>query len=237
MEPTLPQHNLHCQTTADGFDTVYSPVYRQTFHSKHGALTEAEHVFLKGSGVAQRLAAGQPTRLLEVGFGTGLNFFLTAHRSRLHSTTLHYVALEKALLPGSVLANLNHGQQLEAIKEMRRAFIEWRDTLPHTPPNQTLQWQWPPSTRLVLVLGDASQATIPAGSYHAIYHDAFSPEANPELWTEPFFTRLHKLLVPGGILATYSVKGVIRRNLQAVGFKVQKLPGPPGKREMLVARR
>lgn len=85
------------------------------------------------------------------------------------------------------------------------------------------------------MLGNATHIELPQLNFHAIYHNAFSPNANPELWTQDFFAQLFPLLEPGGKLATYSVKGTVRRNLQAVGFKVQKLPGPPGKREMLVA--
>ena len=91
--------------------------------------------------------------------------------------------------------------------------------------------------KLTLILGEATGANIPPHSYHAIYHDAFSPAANPELWTPHFFVRLYAALKPGGKLATYSAKGAVRRALQTVGFRVQKLPGPPGKREMIVATR
>ena len=113
------------EPTADGFDTLYSPVYGQTYPSKHGALIEARHVFLEGSDVAERLAQGLPTRVLEVGFGTGLNFLLTAHRAASVNVPLQYVALEKDMLPADVLARLNHGAQRGATA-LRDALLAWR---------------------------------------------------------------------------------------------------------------
>lgn len=223
------------QTTADGVDTLYSARYRQTYHSTHGALAEAEHVFLKGTGVSRRLWEAHPTRVLEVGFGTGLNFWLTARQSRETAAHLHYTALEKALLPAQLLTQLNHGRVLEQINDIRQSFLAWRAHLPDSDRNSILHWDFEETVCLELILSDATIAPIPDRDYHAIYHDAFSPDANPELWTVDFFRRLYQVLTPGGKLATYSVKGAVRRNLQAVGFDVQKQPGPPGKREMLVA--
>jgi tRNA U34 5-methylaminomethyl-2-thiouridine-forming methyltransferase MnmC len=232
-----PQTQFHIQPTADGSDTLYSTEYQQTFHSKHGALTETEHVFLDGTGVKQRVAAREPTRILEVGFGTGLNFWATVRHSRAASTSLHYVALEKHLLPAVTLAQLNHSQLFEDIEDIRRAFLTWRSDLPDPISDSTLRWEFDDRLQLEIVVGDATGVEIPQRDYHAIYHDPFSPAANPELWTQEFFARLHNVLTLGGRLATYSVKGTVRRRLQAVGFEVQKLPGPPGKREMLAATR
>jgi len=235
MENSSATPGLSLQPTADGSDTLYSAQYRQTFHSTHGALIEAEHVFLNGAGGRARLDAGQPTRVLEVGFGTGLNFLLTAHHSRLAETALHYVSLEKNLLPAKTLDQLNHGQMLPAAADIRQAFLQWRAGLPQLAPPAKFRWDFVDLLVLDLAIGDATQGPIPNLGFHAVYHDAFSPDANPELWTPEFFARLFNVLAPGGKLATYSVKGAVRRALQAVGFKVQKQPGPPGKREMLVA--
>ncbi len=230
-----PNSSIRQEPTGDGFDTLYSDQYRQTFHSKHGALTEAEYVFLQGTGVTDRLTKQQPTVVLEVGFGTGLNFFATAHRSREANTILHYVALEKDLLADEVLEQLNHSEKFAAMADIRQAFVEWRNTLGKLSPFSLLRWNFGENIHLELVLGDATHLQIPKRAYHAIYQDAFSPDANPELWTEEFLARLHQVLTPGGKLATYSVKGDVKRNLKAVGFKIEKQPGPPGKREMLVA--
>ena len=227
-------HKPAPKPTKDGFDTLYSPRYQQTFHSIHGALTESTHIFLDGTGVKTRLMAQKPTRILEVGFGTGLNFFLTAEQSLATETPLHYVALEKDLLSTEVLTGLNHYKQLPAITPLYEAFLAWRSQLPTPLAEDRYQWEFE-SLQLQLIIGDATQTTIPAGPYHAIYHDAFSPDANPELWTPDFFSKGYQRLLPGGKLATYSVKGTVRRALKSVGFYVEKRPGPPGKREIVVA--
>lgn len=223
--------------TADGCDTLYSPAYRQTYHSTHGALVEAEHVFLKATGIGQRLAAGLSAQVLEVGFGTGLNFWLSVQRSWQGRAALRYVALEKNLLPAGLLAKLNHGHCLGPVAAARQNFLAWRAGLNAPWPGGQLEWSDGPLTRLTLVIGEATGAEIPLEDYHAIYHDAFSPDSNPELWTPDFLAKLYGRLVPGGKLATYSAKGAVRRALQAAGFHVEKCPGPPGKREMLVAVR
>ena len=224
--------NISRQSTDDGTDTLYSHVYQQTYHSTYGARLESDHVFLKGTGADRRLQACQPTCILEVGFGTGLNFFLTAHLSQLYRSPLQFVSLEKNLLPASLLSQLNH-QDLNT--SIYPAFISWYGCLPEPETETRLVWTYGNHVRLELLVGDATGIEIPALGYHAVYHDPFSPDANPELWTADFFARLFACLQPNGKLATYSVKGKVRRALQAVGFEVHKRPGPPGKREVLVA--
>ncbi|MDM8530350.1 tRNA (5-methylaminomethyl-2-thiouridine)(34)-methyltransferase MnmD [Anaerolineales bacterium HSG25] len=223
------------QATADGVDTLYSPIYNQTYHSIHGALQEAEHVFLVGTGVKQRLIDCKPTKILEVGFGTGLNFLLTAYYSHPHNARFHYTTLENYLLPDKTLSALNYGEQLQTIEPIRQKLLWWRRNLPIAHPVGEFQYDLNPHIRLVMKLGDAITSDLKDNRYHAIYHDPFSPTANPELWTVSFFARLYGALKVGGKLATYSVKGTVRRALQEVGFEVQKRPGPPGKREVLVA--
>jgi len=219
--------------TADGSRTLLSPAYGESYHSRHGALTEARHVFLEGSGVAARLAAGEATEMLEVGFGTGLNALLTIDAAARTGARLRYVALERDLPPAETLAALGHRELLED-PGLADALIAWRRGLPEPPASASLRLG---SARLELLVGDARRARLPAG-VHAIYHDAFSPTTNSELWDEAFLTRLFRALAPGGRLATYTVQGALRRRLAAIGFAVAKVPGPPGgKREALVARR
>ena len=232
-ENSFPEFQI--QPTADGCDTLYSPTYGETYHSRYGALFETAYVFLEGTGVKQRLAEGQPTRILEVGFGTGLNFWATAYLSRAGYTRLHYIALEKHFLPTAVFARLNHDCLPNLAQDVRAAFLVWRAQLPEPLPT-SLTWTFG-TIQLDLMIGDAAEMPIPGEAYDAIYQDAFSPKANPELWTVDFFARLYERLHPGGTLATYSVKGSVRRALQAVGFRVEKHPGPPGKREILAAQR
>ena len=223
------------QQTNDGSKTLFSTAYQETFHSAFGALTETEHVFLQGTGVAARLEQGLATRILEVGFGTGLNFLATAYLAQKFTTPLQVVALEKTLLPGYLLRQLNHGQHFGREQALYQTFLRWREEIFDPILNSPLTWTFSPNLRLDLILGEATQVDIPEPAYQAIYHDAFSPTVNPELWTKTFFHRLYQCLAPQGKLATYSAKGTVRRALQRVGFVVSKQPGPPGKRDMVVA--
>ena len=228
----MEQPDLSLQSTDDGTDTLYSRTYQQTYHSTYGARLESDHVFLKGTGTDSRLQACKPTRILEVGFGTGLNFFLTAHVSHLNGTPLHYVSLEKYLLPAGVLSQLNY-QNLNTV--VYPGFMNWYSRLSGFKSDAGLVWSYGDYIRLELLVGDATHIEIPALGYHAVYHDPFSPDANPEMWTVDFFAKLFDRLRPDGKLSTYSVKGTVRRALEVAGFEVHKRPGPPGKREVLVA--
>ncbi len=220
--------------TGDGSLTVYSPDYRQTFHSDRGAVAEARHVFLERSGVRARLEAGQATTVLEVGFGLGLNFFITADHACATGTRLHYTALEQVLPEPALLARLRYHDHLR-YPELVASFLAFRRGL-SSAGTGTHRFTAGP-TELELILGDASGQPLPS-SYHAIYLDAFSPDANPELWAPTFLATLADALEPAGRLVSYSVKGTVRRRLAALGLEVAKQPGPAaGKREMLVAVR
>ena len=221
--------------TADGSHTLYSERYGQTMHSHKGAVTESRHVFLEGAGVAARLGRGEGARVLEIGFGTGLNFFLTADLALKRNAPLEYVALEHNLLPSQLLRELGYEGAL-AHKNFARKFFDARDELSETPPAGTYTFNLAERVRLELRLGDAVTVELEPEHYHAIYMDAFSPDANPELWSEEFLERLYRALHPSGCLSSYCVKGEVRRRLQSLGFEVRKRPGPPGgKREMLTA--
>lgn len=222
------------KATADGSQTLFSERYAQTFHSDKGALSESRHVFLAASGIAERLQNRQPSSVLEVGFGTGLNFFLTADVALKHEVALTFVSLEQTLLASELVRSLQYDSFLE-YPEILTAYLRFRDSLAKdcTPGPQQFSYG---TLRLELLLGEATVQNLPESYVDAIYHDAFSPDANPELWSESFFSKLYQALKPEGKLTTYSVKGEVRRRLKALGFAVEKLPGPvAGKREMLRA--
>ena len=217
--------------TGDGSLTLYSERYGQTFHSQHGAVRESRHVFLEASGVVGRLAAGQPARILEIGFGTGLNFFLTAQAAVESGAPLHYLALERELLPAGQVRQLGYG---EVAPDVLPGYLAFREGLGTAAPG-SIRFSLGP-VELTLALGEATEAPLGAEHFDTIYHDAFSPDANPELWTREFIGSLLPVLRPNGTLVTYSVKGEVRRLLAGLGLQVEKLPGPPGgKREMLRA--
>ncbi len=218
--------------THDGSATLYSGRYAQTFASERGALSEAEHVYLVGSGVEQRLSEGHSVRVLEVGFGTGLNFFVTAAACRKNpAARLEYTALEHTLLDAATVQQLAYGNLLRS--EVVEQYLVWRDV--RESDEGTFETE---QVRLNLLLGEATAQTLPVRTFYAVYHDAFSPEVNSELWTEPFLAALVSALKPGGTLVSYCVQGAVRRRLQALGLTVAKRPGPVGgKREVLFARR
>jgi tRNA U34 5-methylaminomethyl-2-thiouridine-forming methyltransferase MnmC len=225
---------LERRLTADGSATLFSGRFGQTFHSRHGAVAESLHVFLAGSGAGRRLGAGKATRVLEVGFGTGLNFLLTAQAAGNGGARLDYVALERALPAREVLLGLGYERYAPGPSAELLAF---RRELGDRPAAGSYRLERA-GTSLELRLGDARDAEIEPESYDAVYHDGFSPETNPELWSAEFLTKLALALVPAGSLATYTVKGVVRRLLMDAGLSVVKAAGPPGgKREMLIASR
>lgn len=222
--------------TADGSCTLYSEAYRQTFHSDKGALSEARHVFVQGAAVDERLRRGAVS-LLEVGFGTGLNFFVTADVALSCGGNLRYTALEQALLPVATLTSLGYPAHLKH-PELAYRYFEFRETLPHTPAPGRYQAVLGDGITLALIIGDAAEQRLDPASFDAIYQDAFSPDANPELWSEAFLAKLACALKPGGVLTSYSVKGEVRRRLARLGLSVSKRSGPPGgKREMLHAQK
>jgi tRNA U34 5-methylaminomethyl-2-thiouridine-forming methyltransferase MnmC len=222
------------QLTADGSATLFSNRFGQTFHSHHGALSESRHVFLEGSGVAGRLRAGIPACILEVGFGTGLNFLLTAQAALTAGIVVSYVALERELLPANVLERLDYVGLAPA---PHAGYLAFRAALGKQPAPATYRGVLP-GAELELRLGEAHAGAIEPARFDAIYHDGFSPDANPELWSSEFLAALARSMRPGGVLVSYTVKGDVRRRLAAAGLQVSKLPGPPGgKREMLRAVR
>lgn len=222
--------------TGDGSNTLYSDQYQQTYHSIHGAATESLYVFLSSAGVIDRLNENLPTHILEVGFGTGLNFFLTADRALKTTTKLEYWSIEQNLLAADVFVQLAF-EHLIHHQDLYHAFIIWRSSLQLAPLKELYTFVFNDTLRLHLVIGDAVDCQLPALAFDAVYLDAFSPDANPELWTTSFLSRLAAVTDPGAKLATYSARGLVRRNLNAAGFDIQKIPGPPGKREIVVATR
>lgn len=180
-------NNLALVETSDGSATLFSTEYQQTYHSKHGALNECEHIYLHASGVFERLQAGKITRLLEVGFGTGLNFLVTAALARKSCTALQYWAIEKNWVPEKQFAELNYGRHFPKLHDVWSAFSTMQPALLQ---ENIARFHFEPNIELTILFGDATILDIPLKNFHAVYHDAFSPEANPELWTADFFQKI-----------------------------------------------
>jgi len=220
-------------TTADGSRSLHSQRYGEPYRSRHGARSESWHVFVAGSGVAARLAAGQPTTVLELGLGTARNLGASAAVALAFGTPLRYVACEHDLLPADAWAS----QEPDALgpPRFRDALLTARRGWDALPGRRHTLCVGP--VQLALLVGDAREAAWPE-AVDAVYLDAFSPTVNPELWTEAVLQRVAASLAEGGSVVSYCVQGRVRRTLAAAGLRVERRPGPPGgKREVLWAQR
>ena len=212
------------ESTDDGVPTLYLPEMDEHYHSTKGALAEARHVYIE---MALRASGKTTVNLLEVGFGTGLNAFLSLLESQQNHRTIAYTTFELYPLAPEVTGKLNYPALIAP--ECSELFYHLHDCAWDCPVAIT------PRFTLHKRLEDLTRTTI-EGLYDVVYFDAFAPEKQPEMWDSPIFREIYDHLNPGGILTTYCAKGDIRRRLQSVGFCVERLPGPPhGKREILRA--
>lgn len=214
--------------TEDGSSSLELLDVNEHYHSTFGAIQEAQFVYLN-NGLAYFINKNEAKSIsiLEMGFGTGLNSFMSFLYAQKHQIITNYVGIEAFPLNADEVAQLNYVQQLKA-QESAAVFaalhqIKHNDSAHITP-------------FFKLTLNTNPLDKFEASSlFNIIYFDAFGPAIQPELWTAAIFTKMYDALKPNGILVTYSAKGSVRRTLQAVGFKVERLQGPPGKREMLRA--
>ena len=211
-------------TTSDGSTTIHLPDWNEQYHSKHGAIQEAYHVFIKNG--LHHLKQNDYT-ILEIGFGTGLNALITYLESKKQHLTIDYVGVEAYPVAQEEVQQLNYVQELNAVRLdaifTSMHMLSW-ETLHQLDTNFML-------TKRKQYFKDITDVN----TYNLIYFDAFGARVQPELWTEVIFEIMFKALKPSGVLVTYAAKGSVRRALQTVGFTVERLPGPPGKREMLRA--
>ena len=197
-----------------------------TYHSIHGAIAESQHVFI-GAGLRPGLPG--TVRILEIGLGTGLNLLLTRIAALETGSTIHYLALEPYPLTGSEWKKLNYCASLN--REELQPFFE---RIHHC------GWEAEQALEPDFFLYKTKCSLLDFTTdqrFDLVYFDAFAPNAQPELWTRPVFEKLYERLLAGGSLVTYCSKGDVRRAMQAAGFIVEKIPGPPRKREMVRARK
>lgn len=244
-----PDRRWLIRITDDASPTLVQAATDDAMHSGCGALAETRHVYLTGSGVAQRLAAGQATRVLEVGLGSGMAWLLSADVALAHHTPLVYVGLENLLPPESVIRQLDLGRFLRR-PDLLESYCRWLGAISQTsaaagptPQSHTFQFE---CVGLQLELGDAVQWCLhghhdrwrdPGQQFNAIYFDPYSPATSPRLWQRDIFAALRNRLAPAGMLASYCVSRPVRDALAAAGYVVSRVPGPPGgKREVLLAQ-
>lgn len=221
------------EKTDDGSATLFVPELNEHYHSTKGARTESQHIFID---MGLKASTATSPRVLEIGFGTGLNAWLTLKEAERSCREVHYTGLELYPLAWEMVEQLGYipsseqQHDAELFKQLHTA--PWEKEIRLTPHFTLLKQET--DANLLKAETDINKLS----SFDVIYFDAFAPEKQPEMWSQELFNRLYVLLNKDGILTTYCAKGIIRRMLQAAGFFVERLPGPPGgKREILRARK
>jgi tRNA U34 5-methylaminomethyl-2-thiouridine-forming methyltransferase MnmC len=213
--------------TADGSNTLFNEAIGEHYHSTHGALQESEHVFIEaGLQHAISIFPEQEISILEVGFGTGLNFLLTLKRCLDQNISLNYTGVEAFPITKEALVQTEYQKYVS--EEIWTALLD----------NYELALSQPitlfPKQKLA-ILESTFQEVPPIPTHHLIYYDAFSVRHQAEMWTDELIEHAAAFLVPGGIFVTYAITGKLKRALKSIGFTIEKLPGAAGKREMLRA--
>lgn len=218
--------NKELHKTADGSFTLRIHELDENYHSGHGALQEAKHVFIENGLKTVEL---ETIHVFEMGFGTGLNALLTLNDSLKNSTRIYYSGVEAYPVELEFINELNYGQYLEGYN--KDLFLEmhakdWGQPVDLTP-NFTFE-------KIHAKIEDYLAETE---KFDLVYFDAFGPRAQGEMWELNILAKMYEMLKIGGVLVTYCAKGQFKRDLKSLGFEVQSLPGPPGKREMTRAVR
>lgn len=216
------------ELTADGSHTLFLPELDEHYHSINGAIQESTHVFIEaGLHYCQQDAI----HILEVGFGTGLNAFLTLMDSLDSGKTIFYSTIEAYPLSIDIIEKLNYPQQYSA--DFQALYYKLHEA----------EWgrevQITPNFHLTKIEADFVQLDFTAIGHkiNLIYFDAFAPDKQSEMWSQSLFDKLYEISDDKAILTTYCAKGAVRRMMQQSGYTTERLPGPPGKREMLRATR
>ncbi|MFD0963879.1 tRNA (5-methylaminomethyl-2-thiouridine)(34)-methyltransferase MnmD [Pseudofulvibacter geojedonensis] len=209
--------------TSDGSTTIHLPDWDEQYHSKHGAIQEAYHVFIrKGLDLFSDKVC-----ILEIGFGTGLNAFISYLESTKRNLDINYTGIEAYPIALDEVNKLNYANELNA-QEANKVFkkihsVSWEEK------------HLVSENFCILKRQQFFKDIKDKNAFDLIYFDAFGARVQPELWTEEVFEIMYTALKEKGVLVTYAAKGSVRRAMQAVGFTVERLEGPPGKREMLRA--
>lgn len=213
-------------TTADGSKTIHLTEWNETYHSKHGAIQEAEHVYIR-AGLDFWLKSGKAEvlNILEIGFGTGLNAFLSSIYANQNQIKLNYHSIEKYPISQQMIDEVNYAEILKVndIEFHNLHNVEWEKSI-----------EIHEYFKLKKLKADL-QTFESDIQFDIIFFDAFGPRVQPELWEKSVLQKCYDLLNENAVWVTYSCKGQVKRDLKDVGFKVENIPGPPGKREMLRA--
>jgi tRNA U34 5-methylaminomethyl-2-thiouridine-forming methyltransferase MnmC len=219
--------NLTFVTTADGSKTIFNPVVGENYHSKHGALQESQHVFLR-SGLQYFLSKSQKNNvsILEIGFGTGLNFLVSADFCMQNKVSLLYSGIEAYPLSSDMIAATGYKEYID--NSLYAAFLD--QYLICQAQNSKLNEY----AALEIHCCELLEFTT-TDTFDVIYFDAFASIHQPEMWTHEALEQCCRYLKQGGVFVTYAITGDLKRTMKKLGFEIEKAPGAPGKREMLRA--
>ncbi|TDW48856.1 tRNA U34 5-methylaminomethyl-2-thiouridine-forming methyltransferase MnmC [Flavobacterium sp. 270] len=210
--------------TLDGSTTIHLKEWDECYHSKHGAIQEAKHVFIKNG---LNLFVDKPVSILEIGFGTGLNAFITFLESEQKNQKIDYVGVEAYPVNAEEVLAMNYVTELDAL-EFDNIFEKMHKCEWNVKNEICAQFSL---TKRKQFFDEIDDFEI----FDLIYFDAFGFRVQPELWSTEIFRKMYNSLKPNGVLVTYAARGVVKRSMIEVGFTVEKLAGPPGKREMFRA--
>ena len=215
-------------TTGDGSHSLHAPQFGVSYHSRYGAITETNHVFIN-AGLRYKALVQREIAILETGFGTGLNAWMTLLEAARRGLEIQYTSLEIFPLTNEKAASLNYpellGSENEAAGFMALHEAAW-DIATEIAPEFTFE-----------KCAVSIETFRRESAFDIIYFDAFAPQAQPELWTQEVMQNMYDSLRPDGVLVTYCAQGEFKRRLKRAGFTVERLEGPPGKREMTRATR
>lgn len=212
--------------TDDNSKSIYVESLNETYHSTHGALQEAQHVFIEHGLKSAQIKKN--VKIFEMGFGTGLNAILTIIYCLENNLPLYYIGVEKYPLTDHEIELVN-STHLPALQKYSALY-----KLIHTTPyNQDVELA--PDIILKKIHADILSLELPANFFTLIYYDAFGPKIQPDLWSAALMKKMFDAIEPQGKLVTYCAQGQFRRNLREAGFTIQRLPGPKGKREITSA--
>jgi tRNA U34 5-methylaminomethyl-2-thiouridine-forming methyltransferase MnmC len=211
----------HIITTSDGSKTIYLPHLDETYHSSHGAVQEAQHVFIK---YGLQAVEQNEYAVFEMGFGTGLNALLTFIEAETTGKIIHYAGIEAYPVDVDIAMQMDYytlvgNEHQPKFEELHT--VEWNK-------NHRLA----PNFSFEKIHAKIEEHVPKNEQFDVVFYDAFGPRAQEDMWTPAILQKMYDLLKPDGFLVTYCAKGQVKRDLKALGFEIEPLPGPPGKREM-----
>jgi len=207
--------------TQDGSHSILSEKYGVTYHSKYGAIQETQHVFIEAA-LNFKTATQKELNVLDIGLGSGLNAYMTFLEAEKQDLQIDYTGIEAFPIDMEQAKTLNYATELQQSAD---SFLQFHNCEWNTPIEMSSGFRF---TKLLQSFQDIDFEN----EFDLIYFDAFAPSAQPELWEIPLLQKMYKALKINGIMTTYCAKGVVKRNLKSIGFEVEGIPGPPGKREM-----